>query len=56
MLKQPGTWFLLLAAAVFLGPYVLGIRPRTRRERRAVAVTLAFLAWILLLTSPVRSS
>jgi uncharacterized membrane protein len=48
-MRSPGTWFLILAGVCIVGPYVLGMRPRTQRDRVYVAVTLAFLAWVLLL-------
>ena len=48
-------WFLVLAAVTVAGPYVLGIRPRTPRQRLALALTLGFLAWVLLLMASLRS-
>ena len=41
-------------AVCLVGPYVLGVRPRTRRDWQYIAITIAFLAWILLLMVPVR--
>jgi hypothetical protein len=49
------TWFLILAGVCIGGPYVLGVRPRTRRERICLALTLAFLAWVLPLMISLRS-
>jgi hypothetical protein len=46
-MRSPVTWFILLALACMVGPYVLRVPPRTDRERRWLAVTIAFLAWIL---------
>jgi hypothetical protein len=49
------TWFLILAGVCIGGPYVLGVRPRTRRDWIYLALTLAFLAWVLPLMISVRS-
>jgi hypothetical protein len=54
MLKSPTTWFLILTAFCIAAPYLLGVRPRTDRERRFLAITIAFLAWILLLMARLR--
>ena len=48
-------WFLVLAAACMLGPYVLGVPPKTRRQRHYIAITLAFVAWLLPLMVSLRS-
>ena len=48
-------WFLLLAIACVAGPYFLGVRPETPRQRLYVAITLAFLAWVLPLMASLRS-
>jgi hypothetical protein len=53
--RLPEAWFLLLAAASLFGPYALGVQPRTRRHWRYVALTLAFLAWLLPLMISLRS-
>ena len=50
-----GTWFLLLVSACVAGPYLLGVRPRSKRERLYVAITIAFLGWVLLLMASLRS-
>jgi hypothetical protein len=49
------TWFLILAGVCMGGPYMLGVRPRTRRERVYLALTIAFLAWLLPLMISLRS-
>jgi hypothetical protein len=49
------TWFLILAGVCIGGPYVLGVRPRARRDWIYLALTLAFLAWLLPLMISVRS-
>jgi hypothetical protein len=38
-----------------VGPYVLGVRPKTRRDRVYLAVTIAFLVWMLPLMISLRS-
>lgn len=55
-MKSTVTWFLLLTAICIAGPYLLGIRPRTRRQWLYLAVTVAFLAWILPLMTSLRSA
>ena len=51
-LRDPGvwclTWFLIALAACVIAPYVLGVRPRTRRDWTLIALTIAFAAWLLL--------
>lgn len=49
-------WFLVIAASAVAAPYLLGVKPRTRRQWLYVAITLAFLAWILPLMVSLRSS
>jgi hypothetical protein len=55
MWRSPTTWFVLLASVCFAGPYLLGARPRSRRDWIYIAITLAFLAWLLPLMIAVRS-
>jgi hypothetical protein len=54
-MESPSTWFLTLAGVCVGGPYLLGVRPRTRRQWRYVTLTIAFLAWILPLMASLRS-
>jgi hypothetical protein len=54
-MRSAGTWFLILAGVCIVGPYVLGVRPRTRRDWVYLALTFAFLAWILPLMISLRS-
>jgi hypothetical protein len=54
MLRSAGTWFMLLSAVCIAGPYLLGVRPRTPRDRLYLAITLAFLAWVLPLMTSLR--
>lgn len=53
-IRSPVTWFALLAAACVAGPYLLGVAPRSNRDRLYVAVALAFLAWLLPLMATLR--
>jgi hypothetical protein len=54
-MQSAATWFLVLASTCVAAPYLLGVQPRTRRERRYVAIAIAFLAWVLLLMASLRS-
>ena len=54
-MRSVDTWFLLLAGACIVGPYILGVRPKTRRDWVYLALTIAFLAWILPLMISLRS-
>jgi hypothetical protein len=54
MMKSHGSWFLLLLAICILGPYVLGVRPKSNRQWAYIAITVAFIAWVLLM-APLRS-
>ncbi len=56
IMKSPVTWFLILAIACLVGPYLLGVRAKTRRQWVYIAIVLAFLAWLLLLMTSVRST
>jgi hypothetical protein len=54
-MRSAGAWFVLLAGLCIVGPYVLGVPPKTRRDRVYLAVTIAFLVWILPLMISLRS-
>jgi hypothetical protein len=54
-MRSAGTWFLVLALVCVIGPYLLGVRPRTRRQWSYLAITLAFLAWVLAFMTSLRS-
>ena len=54
-MRSATTWFALLAGLCLVGPYVLGVRPRSRRDWVYIALTLAFLAWLLPLMISLRS-
>jgi ribulose-5-phosphate 4-epimerase/fuculose-1-phosphate aldolase len=47
-MNSAATWFVLLTGACLGGPYLLGVRPRTSRQWLSIAITVGFLAWILL--------
>ena len=49
MVRSHEFWFLVLLIGVIVGPYVLGVRPRTNRQWSFIAFTVAFLAWVLLM-------
>ena len=48
-------WFVILSGTCLLAPYVLGVPPKTRRHWRYIALTIAFVAWILPLMVSLRS-
>ena len=54
-MRSPVTWFVILAGVCVAGPYLLGARPTTRRHWVYLAITLAFLAWVLPLMASLRS-
>jgi hypothetical protein len=55
-MKSPASWFLLLLAVCIAGPYVFGVRPKTRREWIYIGLTIGFIAWMLILMAPLRST
>jgi len=55
VVKSPTFWFVVLAVASTLGPYVLRVPPRTRRQWLYISITLALLAWLLPLMVSLRS-
>ena len=56
ILGYTAVWFVMLTTICVVGPYVFGVRPRTRRHWTYLALTIAFLALIFPLMSSVRSS
>jgi hypothetical protein len=50
------TWFVLLAIVCIGGPYLLHVEPHERRQWQYVAITLAFLAWLLMMMVPLGST
>jgi len=55
MMKSAAAWFVILTTVCIIGPYLLGVRPKTRRHWTYLALTIAFLALILPLMSSLRS-
>jgi hypothetical protein len=55
-MKSSLTWFLVLTVVCVGGPYLFGVRPKTPRHWLYLAVTIAFLAWILPLMTSLRSA
>jgi hypothetical protein len=54
-LRRPETWFVVLAVAgCVIGPYLFGVPPWSAKQRVYLAITIAFLAWILPLMAPLR--
>ena len=49
------TWFLVLSGVCLLGPYALGVPPKTRRHWWYISLTIAFVAWLLPLMASLRS-
>jgi hypothetical protein len=41
------SWFLIVLTLCVVGPYLLGVRPKSRRDWLLIAVTLAFVLWVL---------
>ncbi len=46
-MKSPLTWYVILTVVCVAGPYLLGVRPRTRRDWLWLMVTEAFITWLL---------
>lgn len=55
VMRSAGTWFLVLALVCVIAPYLLGVRPRTRRHWAYLAITIAFLTWLLAYMTSLRS-
>ena len=54
-LRLPETWFVVLAVAgCVIAPYLFGVPPRSATQRVYLAITVAFLAWVLPLMAPMR--
>lgn len=53
-MRSAGLWFLVLVAVCIVGPYLLGVRPKTKRQWVLIALTIAFAAWLLPMMIPVR--
>jgi hypothetical protein len=55
-MKSHATWFVLLAAVCIAAPYLLKVAPRARRQWYYIALTIAFLAWLLALMVPLHAA
>ncbi len=56
LLRDPRTWFIVLLIASVAAVYILHVRPKSRRQWLLLALTIAFLAWLLPLMVTVRSA
>jgi len=54
-MRSPIIWFLVLLAGFIVALYALRVRPRTHRQWVYLAITIAFLAWVLPLMVSLRS-
>ena len=41
------SWWLLLVGVCVVAPYIIGVRPRTRRDWFLITGTVMFLTWLL---------
>jgi hypothetical protein len=55
-MRTPLACYVLLLLMTTVGPYVLGVRPRSARQWRYVSATVAFLTWLLLGIAALRSA
>lgn len=55
LMRSASTWFTVLTLICIIGPYLLGVRPRTRRHWLYITLTIAFIAWLLPLMDTLRS-
>ena len=46
--RDPRLWFLIVLAICVVAPYLLGVRPKTRRDWLLIGLTIAFAAWLLI--------
>jgi hypothetical protein len=46
-MRTPWAWCILLVSLCVLAPYLLGIRPRRRKDWILLTLTIAFLTWLL---------
>lgn len=55
LLRDARTWFIVLLIACVAAVYILHVRPKGRRQWLLLALTIAFLAWLLPLMATLRS-
>ena len=55
-MKSPVSRFLPLLTVLIAEPYMFGVRPKTRREWIYIGLTIGFIAWMLILMAPLRST
>jgi hypothetical protein len=55
IMRSPITWFLVLLAGFIVALYALRVGPKTHRQWVYLAITIAFLAWVLPLMVSLRS-
>lgn len=46
-MRTPSAWYVLLLIVCMLGPYLLGVPPRTGRDWFCLGLTIGFLTWLL---------
>jgi hypothetical protein len=46
-MRTPLAWYVLLVSLCVLAPYLVGVRPRRRKDWIVLTVTIAFLTWLL---------
>jgi len=55
LLRSADLWFVVLVVVgCVVAPYVLGVAPKNTRQRAYLAITIAFLAWVLPLMASLR--
>ncbi|HYX80820.1 MAG TPA: hypothetical protein VE714_00410, partial [Gemmatimonadales bacterium] len=46
-MRTPWSWYVLLVGVCIVAPYLLGMRPRRRRDWILLTLTIGFLTWLL---------
>ena len=46
--RDPSLWFVIILVTCVVGPYLFGVRPKTRRDWVLIGIAIAFAAWLLL--------
>jgi hypothetical protein len=55
-MRTPLAWCIFLVACCMLAPYLLGVRPKTRRDWILITAAITFLTWLLGGLTSVRAS